>query len=71
MSNRAEQSAPGQPGALSLNTGTHEDESTLEGVRESQKTNYPLASMALLMTVTVGQRFTCSVSVLPLHGYKS
>ena len=54
--NRAEQCAPGQPGALSLNTETHEEETTVETVRKSQKTNYPWASMALLMTVTVGQR---------------
>ena len=77
--NRTVQSAPGQcrqpgalsfnTGALSLNTGTHE-ETTVETVKKSQKTTYPWGSMALLMTVTVGQRcflafynITCSYPV--------
>lgn len=55
---KAEQSTSGQPCGLSFGTDldTHEEETAVERVRECRKTTYPWASMALLMTVTVGQR---------------
>lgn len=50
---KAEQSTAGQTCALSF---MHEEGMAVERVRECQTTTYPWASMALLMTVTVGQR---------------